>query len=134
MSSPDMSKAMAEFLRLLAREIENNHAMAKRLGGPLEEWLKQQMVPAMASPRRKTVLNSTIPDDFDPFRIYHDQGSVGLLAALQIFDAAQCKTILSQFALDPGRSYTRWRKQDRLATFIVERVKAVSEKGRVFLD
>jgi len=132
LSAPDMSKIMATFFRLLAEEVEHNHAMAKRLSAPLEEFLKQEM--ETVKPRRKKNQGAELPQDFDPFRIYHDQGSVGLYAALQIFDAGQCKTILSKFALDPGRTYVRWRKQERLAGFIVERVKAVSEKGMVFMD
>ncbi len=134
MSSPDMTAALAGFLRLLAEEVEKNQSLARRLALPFQEWLNQQTKDQVISTRRKAVSSVPIPEDFDPFRIYHDQGSVGLYAVLQNYDAAQCKAILSRFALDPVRSYSRWRRQDRLAKFIVERVKAMSEKGRVFMD
>ncbi|MGS0764523.1 hypothetical protein [Syntrophomonas curvata] len=132
MSSPDMTAALAGFLRLLAEEVEKNQALARRLSLPFQDWLNQPLE-AKVSTRKKTASSVQIPEDFDPFRIYHDHGSVGLYAVLQNYDAAQCKAILSYFALDPVRSYSRWRKQERLADFIVERVKAMSEKGRVFM-
>lgn len=134
MSSPDMSSALAGFLRLLAEEVEKNQALARRLSLPFQDWVNQQKEPKATSTRKKAAPAATVPEGFDPFRIYHDQGSVGLYAVLQNYDAAQCKAILSHFALDPVRSYSRWRKQERLANFIVERVKAMSEKGKVFMD
>ena len=129
-----MSTALAAFLRLLAEEVEKNQALAKRLSPPFQEWINASTTPKVLPARKKAAKAPEIPEDFDPFRIYHDQGSTGLYAALQDYDAAQCKVILSKFALDPVRKYSRWRKQERLANFIVERVKAMSEKGRVFMD
>lgn len=134
MSSPDMSKTIVEFLHLLAAEIENNQALGRRLARPFQEYLEQQMELKPGPVRKKSAPVTIIPDNFDPFLIYHDQGSVGLYAALQNFDAAQCKEVLRRFALDPSRSYNRWRKQERLANFIVERIKAMSDKGKVFMD
>ena len=87
MSSPDMSKTMVEFLHLLAAEIENNQALGRRLARPFQEYLQQQMEPKPAPVRKKSAPVTIIPDNFDPFLIYHDQGSVGLYAALQNFDA-----------------------------------------------
>lgn len=135
MSSSDMSTAMADFLRLLAEEVDKNQALAKRLAVPFDELIKKSRPKSTTSAgkkRKKT--NLEVPEGFDPFQIYHDQGRVGLCAALERYDAGQCKAILSHFALDPSRSYVRWRKQERLANFIIERVKAISEKGKVFMD
>ena len=135
MSSPDISSAMASFLRLVAEEIEKNQSLAKRLSVPFKEIIDSQaeQMKAPRSPRKQAKEEAAVPEGFDPFRIYNDRGSVGLYAALQNCDVNQCKAILSHFALDPGRSYALWRKKERLADFIVERVKAMSERGKVFL-
>jgi len=136
LSSPDISSAIALFLRLVAEEIEKNQSLAKRLSVPFMELLNAQAV-QLVTPRtrsKKAKEEAAVPEGFDPFRIYNDQGSVGLYAALQNCDVNQCKAILSHFALDPGRSYVLWRKKERLTDFIVQRVKAMSERGKVFLS
>ncbi|MDD4802492.1 MAG: hypothetical protein PHF24_06070 [Syntrophomonas sp.] len=136
MSYPEISTAMASFLRLMAEEIEKNQALAKRMSVPFKEMMDAQAEKAKVSrsSKRKVQEENAVPEGFDPFRIYNDLGSVGLFASLQDFDTKQCKAILSHFAMDPGRSYALWRKKERLADFIVERVKAMSERGKVFLD
>lgn len=136
MASNDLTPVMADFLRVLADEVEKNHALAKRLSVPLADYINQLPDKSMTSARtpRKKPEKMPIPKGFDPFLIYYEQGSVGLMSALQAIDSATCKAILSHFALDPTRSYTRWRKKEKLADFIVERVKAMSNKGKVFLD
>ncbi|MEA1960741.1 MAG: hypothetical protein U9N81_05580 [Bacillota bacterium] len=134
MAANDISKVMAEFLRLLAGEVESNQALAKRLSVPFTEYINQLPDKAPVSPRipKQKTEKAIVPEGFDPFAIYYEQGSVGLLAALSDKDPAILKAILSHFALDPTRSYTRWRKQERLAEFIVQRVKAMSTKGSAF--
>ncbi|MDD4550431.1 MAG: hypothetical protein PHT79_11820 [Syntrophomonadaceae bacterium] len=57
---------------------------------------------------------------------------VGLYSALQPMEALVLKAVLSHFALDPTRSYTRWRKRERLAEFVVQRVKAMRSRGEAF--
>ncbi len=57
-----------------------------------------------------------------------------MLKSLDNLDAAQCKNLISHYALDPSRSYVRLRRQDRLVELIVQRVKAVVNKGEVFND
>lgn len=134
MSKNDLAPYMAEFLRLVANEIENNKSLAKRLSPPLLEFLQENQEKKKTSSSSYSQKNTEklIPEGFDPFQIFHEKGSVGLFSALQNMDAASCKAVLSHFALDPTRSYNRWRKQERLADFIVQRVKAMTSKGEVF--
>lgn len=134
MSADKLALHMAQFLRLLADEVENNKAMAKRLAAPLAEYLAAEgkKASAASSLRSKKSTRELIPEDFDPFEIYYEKGSVGLYSALQPMDAQVLKAVLSYFALDPTRSYTRWRKQERLAEFVVQRVKAMSSRGEAF--
>jgi hypothetical protein len=123
---------MADFLRLLASELENNKSMAKRLSAPLLAFLESETLAAPKQPRGKTKIESSLPEGFDPFHIYYEQGKLGLLASLQGLDINTLKAVLSEYGLDPARTYARWRKRERLTDLIVERVKALSNKGKVF--
>ncbi|QGU00411.1 hypothetical protein SYNTR_1817 [Candidatus Syntrophocurvum alkaliphilum] len=128
MSKDNMGKQMADFLRLLANEIENNQAMAKRLSAPFEEMIQVSSKPAVKSKKEKV----RVPEGFDPFKVYYDKGAIGLHSELIEFDAQTLKAILTYFSLDPSRSYTRWRKQERLISLIIEKVKSSSNKGQAF--
>lgn len=130
-AAKDLSICMADFLRLLAHEVENNQSLAKRLSLPFNEFLTGTREKA-ATPRPSRKTKVMIPEGFDPFRHYYEQGSVGLYSYLQNMDSPTCKAILSHFGLDPSNSYTRWRKQEKLVDFIVQRVKAMATKGEAF--
>ncbi|SHH09389.1 hypothetical protein SAMN02745221_01665 [Thermosyntropha lipolytica DSM 11003] len=129
--SKDLAGAMADFLRLLAEEVERNRSLAKRLAVPFEEFLAEVKEKGVKS-RKKA--KAEVPEGFDPFKVYYDKGSVGLYEALASFDAATLKAILTSFALDPSRSYTRLRKPEKLRDLIVEKVKAMGERGEAFRD
>lgn len=134
MSAKQFAPFMAEFLRQLALELENNQALAKRLAFPFEQMLaehKPANVPAKSRSRTPKP-EALIPEGFDPFQIYYEQGSPGLYAGLQGLEVPVLKSILAHFALDPARSYTQWRKHERLVNFIVDRVRTMSSKGQVF--
>jgi hypothetical protein len=135
MAANDLNPVIADFLRLLANEVENNKAMGRRLSAPFIEYFNQQQEKRIQPVKTlKKKEKDLLPEGFDPFAIYYEQGSIGLLAALADKDAGTLKAILSHFALDPTRSYSKWRKQERLAAFIIQRVKAMSSKGNAFVD
>jgi len=129
-SDNEVGRQMAEFFRALAVEIENSPALARKLAVPFQNVA--QAGGQAAPKRRQTKEKAQVPEGFDPFQIYYDQGGVGLQQALEPLDAVTLKAILTHFALDPARSYTRWRKPERLSAFIIERVKALSNKGQAF--
>ncbi|MEN6350417.1 MAG: hypothetical protein ABFD08_13615 [Syntrophomonas sp.] len=132
MSAPkDIVSCMAEFLRLLACEVENNQSLAKRLSNPFNEFITGTRSKGITSPPNRKA-KAPVPEGFDPFRYYYEQGSVGLYSYLQNIDPPTCKAILSHFGLDPSNSYARWRKQEKLVDFIVQRVKAMTVKGEAF--
>jgi len=135
MSGDNLGKHMAEFLRLLAIEVESNKAMAKRLADPFRVMIDKKEA-SLISERRKSKKKETvkIPEGFDPFQIYYDKGAVGLYNELAGMDARTLKAVLSHFTLDPSRSYSRWRKPEKLVNLIIERVKAMSSKGQVFME
>ncbi len=131
MSRLDPAPYMVEFLRLLASELETNKSLARRLSAPLIDYLNSEDTKSEGSPIRKSHKPS-IPEGFDPFKIYYEKGGVGLMASLQDMEINTLKSVLSEYGLDPSRSYSRWRKHERLSSLIVERVKALSNKGKVF--
>lgn len=127
MPANKMGQQMAEFLRLLAGELENNPTLARKLEVPFKELISDN-----SAKQKKKAGKAAVPKAFDPFQIYYDKGSVGLHNELDTLDVPVLKAILAHFALDPSRSYTRWRKHERLADHIVERVKIMSNKGQAF--
>ncbi len=129
MSKLDPTPYMAEFLRLLASELETNKSLARRLSGPFSDYLNGQKAES-SRPGKSRKPSGT--EGFDPFKIYYEKGGVGLMASLQDMEINTLKSILSEYGLDPARTYTRWRKHERLSSLIVERVKALSTKGNVF--
>lgn len=128
---------MAQILRILADEVEGNKRLATRLAAPWQAYLADSM-PATAAasdkPARKKKAASKEPPALDPFMAFLEGGSVGLIKALEHVEVQECKTIISHYALDPSRSYVRWRKKERLVEFIVQRVKAIANKGEVFKE
>ncbi len=130
MSNKVLGQQMAEFFRALALEIESSPALARKLARPFQKLNETGRQAAPQKRQRKS--KATVPEGFDPFRIYFDQGGLGLRQALETMDAATLKAVLGHFALDPTRSYIRWRKEERLSAYIVERVKALSHKGEAF--
>lgn len=130
MSDNEGGRQIAEFFRALAVEIENSPALARKLAVPFQNMAEAGRE---ATPKkRQTKEKVQVPEGLDPFQIYYDQGGLGLQQALEPMDAATLKAILAHYALDPARSYTRWRKPERLTAFIIERVKALSNKGQAF--
>lgn len=129
--SRDLAAVMAEVLRILADEVENNRSLARKLAGPWEEFL-QEAKPKEFKEAKKA--RAVVPEGFDPFRIYYDKGKVGLYEELAKFDAPVLKAILTHFSLDPSRSYTRLRKPEKLIDLIVEKVKAGAERGQAFRE
>lgn len=131
MSANELGQQMGEFFRILAAEIENNPALARKLAASFKGMAEASQKPGAAKRKKKEEVS--IPEGFDPFQIYFDQGRLGLQRALEPLDAPVLKAILTQFALDPSRSYARWRKPERLIELIVERIKAMSNKGQAFM-
>ncbi|MBO8159054.1 hypothetical protein [Thermosyntropha sp.] len=132
--SKDLALAMAEFLRILANEVENNKRLAKRISVPFEELLKAEKEAAGERKKKSRTKKekASVPEGFDPFKVYSDKGSVGLYEELSKFDAPVLKAIIAHFALDPSRSYARLRKPEKLMGIIVEKVKNMSERGEAF--
>lgn len=133
MSDERLNLCMAEMLHILAEEVAGNKRLASRLAQPWQTYMSEMVVPGEKKPPKKKAPIKE-PPAIDPFKAFLEGGSILLLKSLDALDAAQCKNLISHYALDPSRSYVRLRRKDRLVELIVHRVKAVVNKGEVFSD
>lgn len=133
MSDERLNLCMAEMLHILAEEVAGNKRLASRLAQPWQAYMSEKLVPGEKKPPKKKAPVKE-PPAIDPFKAFLEGGSILLLKSLDVLDAPQCKNLISHYALDPSRSYVRLRRKDKLVELIVQRVKAVVNKGEVFND
>lgn len=132
---------MAEFLRHLARELENNKALARRLAEPfeniLQESLAEQRSAAKNASKGKTggkQKQYPVPDGFDPYQIFYDKGSPGLYNALSQLEIDEIKGVLARFTTVARKNFTRKQNRETLVQMAVQEVKDVATRGQAFGD
>lgn len=140
MSENNLAPLMAEFLRNLAQELENNKAMARRLTEPFQALLTE----ALNQTGTKTTSRSgksepkqkkyPIPNNFDPFKTFYDHGSPGLYNELHLLNVDELKGVLARFTNLPRKDYVRRQKQDILVEMAVQGVKDIATRGEAFGD
>lgn len=139
MSENNFTPLMAEFLRSLAQELENNKAMARRLAEPFQTMLietlketgKTSNRPGKSAGKQKKY---PVPAGFDPYKTYYDHGSPGLYSELQRLDIEELKGVLAQFTKLARKDYVRKQKQDVLVEMAVRGVKDIATQGEAFGD
>lgn len=139
MSEDKLVPLMAEFLRTLARELESNRALARRLAAPLRTALAEAVpLPAVTSKgkRQKTTKQRKypVPEGFNPFEIFYNEGSPGLYHHLQSLEIEQLKGVLANFTNIPRQEYVNKRKREPLVEMVVQGVKDVATRGVSFGD
>lgn len=138
MSENNFAPLMAEFLRNLAQELENNKAMARRLAEPFQAVLTEALADSGA--RIKETKGSSkqkkypMPEGIDPFNTFYDMGSPGLYNQLCSLEADELKGILSKFTNIPRKEYARKQKQEVLIEMVVQGVKDIATRGAAFGD
>lgn len=131
---------IADFLRNLAGEIENNKAMAKRLAKPFENLLTETLLVSTATPGGKSGKTASrtkqypVPEGFDPYRVFYDEGSPGLYRGLQALQVDELKGVLARFTSIPRKDYVRKQKHELLVEMAVQGVKEVATRGQAFGD
>ena len=93
---------MAQMLHILAEEVAQNKRLANRLAQPWLALMANLKSEQESKPKKKPQSRSRLR--LIPSRLIW-KGSILLIKALEDIDAAECKTIISHFALDPSRSY-----------------------------
>ncbi len=139
MSENKFTPLMAEFLRSLAQELENNKAMARRLAEPFQAMLVESLSNAGTKASRTEKSESKqkkypVPDGFDPYKVFYDHGSPGLYTELNLLDIDELKGVLARFTNLPRKDYVRKQKQDVLLEMAVQGIKDIATQGEAFGD
>jgi len=138
MSEYNFTAPMAAFLRQLAQEIENNKAMARRLAEPFQAVLNEVLKAEVPATRPKKSGSKTkaypVPDGFDPYQTFYDEGSPGLYSRLNVLTVDELKGILAKYTTVPRKDYTRKQKHEALVEMVVQGVKDVATRGQAFGD
>lgn len=82
-----------------------------------------------AAPAKKAARQ---PGLFDPFVVLRDSGEEQLVAKLADLTLDQIRDIIEEQEIDTRRETGRKRSKDVVATWTVDRVKALASKGSVF--
>ncbi len=131
---------MGDFLRQMAQELENNKALARRLAEPFQAVLLAALESSGNEPtarKAKSVSKQKkypVPEGFDPYKIFYDEGGPGLYGRLQSLEVDELKGLLSQFTAIPRKDYVRKQNQEILVEMIVQAVKNVATRGQAFGD
>lgn len=140
MSENDFTPLMAEFLRKLAQELENNKAMARRLAEPFQTLLAETLKQSGDRTSTRTGQSHShkksypVPDGFDPFKVFYDHGSPGLYNELHLLNPDELKGVLARFTNIPRKDYVRKQKQDILVEMAVQGIKNIVTRGEAFGD
>ncbi|MEN6327181.1 MAG: hypothetical protein ABFD18_13390 [Syntrophomonas sp.] len=140
MSENKFTPLMAEFLRHMARELENNKALARRLAEPFQEILQASLAEQRSA--TKTAGNAKagkqkqypVPEGFDPYQIFYDEGSPGLYNALHQLEVDEIKGVLTGFTSIARKDYSRKQNRETLVQMAVQEVKDVATRGQAFGD
>lgn len=131
---------MADFLRQLAREIENNKALARRLSEPFQIIFNESLAASPSRAAAKSAKGSSkqkkypVPDDLNPFQVFYDEGSPGLCQRLYALEIDQIKGILSNYTSIPRQEYSRKQNRELLVELAVQGIKNVATHGQEFGD
>jgi hypothetical protein len=138
MSENKFAPLMAEFLRQLAQEVENNKALARRLAQPFQTVLLESLA-AQSERRKKSQPRSAskgkkypVPEGLNPFKIFYDEGSPGLIHRLHNLPVDELKGLLSEFTEIPRKDYTPKQNREILINMLVQEIKNVATRSEAF--
>ena len=114
------ARKLAQMLRRLARELEDNPVLATRLLGTDGAITKGGR--STASP----------PEALDLYAVFASGGESQLREAIQRFDIPQLRRIVQRNGLDSSKLAEKWRNKERLMELIVRTVMERAHLGDVF--
>ena len=140
MQSQEDGRAIAAFLRLLAKRVEGDAIFAAHVAAALRESGLLHAVPDASldmppkANSRRTARTDTADGEAapDPFAVLRTHGEAGLRAALDALDLATLRAIVRAHRLDPARISARWTTRDRVIGLIVTQVQARANHGKAF--
>ncbi len=147
--APEDARAVAAFLRLLAKRVEGDAAFAAHVAAALRESGLLRAIPdghleappSRASGGRHAAKAATARHDAatadgeappDPFALLRAHGEAGLRSALEALDLIALRAIVRTHRLDPARISARWTTRDRVIGLIVTQVQARANHGKAF--
>jgi hypothetical protein len=149
--APEDARAVAAFLRLLAKRVEGDPAFAAHVAAALRESGLLRAMPdvnldapprARASGGRRTAKAAIALHEAgaadgqaaapDPFALLRAHGEAGLRSALEALDLMSLRAIVRTHRLDPARISARWTTRDRVIGLIVTQVQARANHGKAF--
>lgn len=153
------AEALGRFFADLAQRVRENSALAREVSAALAasglldatatdtapvDGAATHPTPAPSSSRRpgtRTVRLATAAPTaearaagalLDPFAVMRAGGEEALRQALEPYESADLQRIIRTHRLDPARISARWSARDRLASLIVDQVRARANHGRAF--
>ncbi len=120
-SHQDIVALLPPLLRAIADELEQNQSLAERIARNLD-----------GGGGKKRTRNGKLAVGLDPFEVLRHGNEGELRARLESLEIPGLKALITQHGLDTTRLAQKWRDKERLVTFILERIRARSEKGDVF--
>ena len=148
---PDDARAVAAFLRSLAKRVASDSVFAAQIAAALHEsgLLTAEAVANLEMPARgrgaraggsrragqADAAPAVLGDDVtppDPFALLRERGEPGLRAALETLDLASLRAIVRMHRLDPARISARWTTRERVIELIVTQVQARVNHGKAF--
>lgn len=147
--APEDARAVAAFLRLLAKRVAGDAVFAAHVAAALRESGLLRAMPdarleapsRASSGGRRTVKAEPGQHDAsatdgvaapDPFALLRAHGEAGLRTALEALDLASLRAIVRTHRLDPARISARWTTRDRVIGLIVTQVQARANHGKAF--
>lgn len=114
-----------------AKALASAFTVAPSANGELVADVATPKAPARkrAAPAKKVARQ---PGRFDPFVVLRDSGEDALVAQLAELTLDQIRDIIEEQEIDTRRETGRKRSKDVVATWTVDRVKALASKGSVF--
>lgn len=121
---PSTRKQIASFLIKIAKKIELDEEFAQIFFEEMKE-----------TPKKKKTNNGNKeePIKLDVFGMYQNQGSDGLESFLHTLEVQELRKIVLDNGFDPAQKVRRWRKKDKIITFIIESVSKLMAKGGAFM-
>lgn len=148
MQPPEDARAVAAFLRLLAKRVEGDPVFATHVATALREsgLLSAMPTPNLEAPSRASanrraarsqgaLHGAATPDGPtlpDPFALLRTYGEASLRTALEALDLTSLRAIVRTHRLDPARISSRWTTRDRVIGLIITQVQARANLGKAF--
>ncbi|MGZ3600221.1 MAG: hypothetical protein ACXWQ5_11030 [Ktedonobacterales bacterium] len=145
---PDDARAVAAFLRSLARRVEGDPVFATHIAAVLRESGLLTALPTAnleaasragagrrAAKAEAAFHDAAVPDAAaspDPYALLRAHGEAGLRTALEALDLSSLRAIVRSHRLDPARISARWTTRDRVIGLIITQVQARANLGKAF--